>query len=193
MDDTIIAGVRHLHLVIINPFDTLPGESFRPQRYTCLYELLRKVTVDVTWLISDFHHWSHSRRSVGRIPSLGRGNILLVKTLPYKRNISIRRFIGLKEEGRGDGEAKGLGGLEIDDQFELHRLLHWQVAGVGPLENLVDIGRRTAPATKYVVRVRHQATCLCADANGPHGGQPAPHGEFVDPLAVGQVDEQRLT
>jgi len=93
MDETIVAGVRHPHVVIINPFDTLPGENFRHQRYTLLYELLRKATVDVTWLTSDFHHWSHSRRSVSRIPSLDRGNILLVKTLPYKRNISVRRFI----------------------------------------------------------------------------------------------------
>jgi hypothetical protein len=32
-------------------------------------------------------------------------------------------FVGLEEERRWDGEAQSLGGLEIDDQLELRRLL----------------------------------------------------------------------
>src|SRR6266568_2553420 len=55
-------------------------------------------------------------------------------------------FVGLKENARRNGEAEGLGGLQIDDQLELHRLLHRQVTGVGSLENLGHIRRRTAPA-----------------------------------------------
>jgi hypothetical protein len=38
-----------------------------------------------------------------------------------------------------------LGGLEVDDELELHGLLHGQVGGLGPFEDLVHIGGRTAP------------------------------------------------
>src|SRR5216683_1053702 len=43
----------------------------------------------------------------------------------------------LEEECRGDGEAKGLGRLQVDDQFELRGLLYWQVARLCPFQDLV--------------------------------------------------------
>jgi hypothetical protein len=33
------------------------------------------------------------------------------------------------EKRLGDGQAEGFGGLEVDDQFDLHRLLYWQIRG----------------------------------------------------------------
>ncbi len=33
-------------------------------------------------------------------------------------------FVGQHEKAWGHGEAEGLGGLEVDDQLELHGLLH---------------------------------------------------------------------
>ena len=47
-------------------------------------------------------------------------------------------LIGPQEEGLGNGEPQRLGGLEIDHQLELVRLLDGQVAGLGALEDLVD-------------------------------------------------------
>jgi hypothetical protein len=38
-------------------------------------------------------------------------------------------LIGAAEERERDREAKRLGGVEIDHQFELRRLHHWQVGG----------------------------------------------------------------
>jgi hypothetical protein len=49
-------------------------------------------------------------------------------------------LIGLEEEGRGDGEAKGLGGLEVNDQFELMGALHRQVCRFGTFQNFVHKG-----------------------------------------------------
>jgi hypothetical protein len=46
-------------IVLINPFDKLPGEAFRDQRYTFLYDTLKRRGCQLTWITSDFHHWSH--------------------------------------------------------------------------------------------------------------------------------------
>jgi hypothetical protein len=40
-----------------------------------------------------------------------------------------------------DRQPERLGGLEVDDQFELRRLLDGQVGGLGAFENLVDVDR----------------------------------------------------
>src|SRR5258706_13472358 len=42
-----------------------------------------------------------------------------------------------EQERFRDGQAEGLGGLEIDDQLELRGLLHGEIGGLGPLEDLV--------------------------------------------------------
>jgi glycosyltransferase involved in cell wall biosynthesis len=81
-----------MKVLIINHFDKLPGENFRDQRYTFLYNNLKRVS-DVTWISSDFHHWSHKKRFVNDLSSEDRKNIHLIKTLPYFNNVSIKRFI----------------------------------------------------------------------------------------------------
>ena len=48
-------------------------------------------------------------------------------------------LVGLKEERRGNREAKRVGGLEVDDQLKFRRLLHRQVARLVTLENAIDI------------------------------------------------------
>jgi hypothetical protein len=54
-------------------------------------------------------------------------------------SLSIHLIRALQER-RGDRQAKGLGGLEVDDQLELRRLLDGEIAGLGALENLVHVG-----------------------------------------------------
>ena len=44
------------------------------------------------------------------------------------------------QKRRRDRQAEGLGGLEVDDQLELRRLLDGQLGGLGALENLVHEG-----------------------------------------------------
>jgi glycosyltransferase involved in cell wall biosynthesis len=83
---------ENVDVVLINAFEKLPGENFRDQRYTFLYEIL-KDRARVSWLSSDFHHWSHSKRSAQMLPPEDRGKIKLIRTLSYKHNVSIRRFV----------------------------------------------------------------------------------------------------
>jgi hypothetical protein len=44
------------------------------------------------------------------------------------------------EDGPRDREAESPGGLQVDDQLELRRLLHGQVGGLRAFEDLVDVG-----------------------------------------------------
>lgn len=79
-------------VLLINPFDKIPGENFRDQRYTHLFYNLMEKEVDVTWISSSFHHWSHTERLEENIPIQYRKNIVLIKTNSYKNNISLLRF-----------------------------------------------------------------------------------------------------
>src|SRR5207245_1440358 len=49
-------------------------------------------------------------------------------------------LIRLEEDMWGNRQPERLGSLEVDDQLELHRLLHRQVGGLGAFEDLVHIG-----------------------------------------------------
>jgi len=44
-----------------------------------------------------------------------------------------------------DREAERLGGLEVDDQLELSRLLDGEISRLGTLEDLVDVGGGPLP------------------------------------------------
>src|SRR5215831_13172267 len=52
---------------------------------------------------------------------------------------SLDHLVRQHQEMRGNGEPKGLGGLEVDDELELRGLLHWQVARLGAFEDFVHI------------------------------------------------------
>jgi hypothetical protein len=49
----------------------------------------------------------------------------------------LNHLVHLKQERRRNYEAKGLGGLEVDDQLELGRLFHEQVQRPGPFQDLL--------------------------------------------------------
>src|SRR5437762_645144 len=51
-------------------------------------------------------------------------------------------LIRLEEEGRGEGEAERLGGLEVDNQLELMGALHRQVGRCGAFQDFVHKDRR---------------------------------------------------
>jgi glycosyltransferase involved in cell wall biosynthesis len=93
---------------INNPFDFLPGEGARLQRYGLLAQALVKAGHQVVWWSSDWNHLEKARRevlkcepaSLGATPSQGSSKVLklgmqirLIKTLPYFKNIGLRRLI----------------------------------------------------------------------------------------------------
>jgi hypothetical protein len=45
-------------------------------------------------------------------------------------------FVRSHQERLGNGQAERLGGLHVDDQLELGGLLHGEIGGLGPLEDL---------------------------------------------------------
>src|SRR5882724_13691791 len=61
------------------------------------------------------------------------------------------------EEVRGDGEAEGLGGLEIDDQLEVHRLLDGQVGGLGTFQDSVHVVGATLERIRQLRPIGHEA------------------------------------
>jgi hypothetical protein len=53
-------------------------------------------------------------------------------------------LVGAGKQRRGDIKAERLGGLDIDGQLELGRLLDRKVRRRGPLEDAINIRSRTA-------------------------------------------------
>lgn len=101
---------------IENPFDNLPIEGFRAQRYWLMAEAFRNAGHEVTLWTSDFNHTTKRKRVVlsqltssnaesckdllafdprntedGKIGSLPK--LRFIPTLPYYKNVSIRRMV----------------------------------------------------------------------------------------------------
>src|SRR5882724_13608393 len=87
--------------------------------------------------------------------------------------LSADHLIRLEEERRGNREPERLSGLEIDDQLELRRLLHRQVGGLSPLEDLVHIDSSSAAEVARAWPVGHESTGLHKRAYVVHGRQAA--------------------
>lgn len=78
---------------IENPFDNLPTEGFRAQRYWLMAEAFVRAGHEVTLWTSDFNHTTKRKREV-KGGGEGQGfELKLLKTLPYKKNVSIKRVI----------------------------------------------------------------------------------------------------
>ena len=75
------------------------------------------------------------------------------------------QLIRPRQHRRRDRQAERFGRLKVYDQLELRRLLHGEIGGLGALEDLVDVRRRTSIEVG-VVR--------------PQGGQTA----SIDPLLL---------
>ncbi len=69
----------------------------------------------------------------------------------YRRNCMARdHLVGLGEQRGRHGEAKRLGGLAVDDQFELGRLLDGEVGGLSALTILsTKVAARRKRTTKF--------------------------------------------
>ncbi len=98
-----------MKILLVNPFDKIPGEQFRDQRYTVLYNKLR-VNHQVLWISSDYHHWTHTVRKTENIPYNDKPNLILIPVIKYKRNIGITRLLShLMFSLRAIGKLKEIG------------------------------------------------------------------------------------
>src|SRR5262249_23563614 len=105
---------------------------------------------------------------------------------------SFNHLVGAQQERLWNREAKRFGGREIDDEIELGRLLHRQVARLGPAQNLVDIVAGAAKQVGNVWSVGNQTTRFDELPVAVHRRQSRAERQGVDANPVG-VHERLAT
>jgi len=83
-----------MNIWIVNPFDPIPGESFRPGRYAFMANMLSEKNHEVTWWTSNFFHVTKKYRC-SSAHSVKINSNLTVKMLPtpsYRNNVSFARL-----------------------------------------------------------------------------------------------------
>jgi hypothetical protein len=74
---------------------------------------------------------------------------------------SAAHLVRLEEERWRDGQAEGLGRLQVDDPLEPHDLLHRQGARFRTLSQVIPEGRYPAVPLRQARAVRHEPSKLC--------------------------------
>ena len=83
---------------IQNPFDNLPAEGYRKQRYWLMCEAFVRAGHRVVFWTSDFSHAKKRRRTLNQDANLresgepSRIDVRLIPTLPYSKNVSLARI-----------------------------------------------------------------------------------------------------
>ena len=81
-----------MNVWIINPFDNLPLEGYRPMRFWLMAEAFRKAGHNVVYWTSDFSHANKTKRVLDfgvEVPF----DIEILETEPYFKNVSLRRLM----------------------------------------------------------------------------------------------------
>src|SRR5262249_46029802 len=73
---------------------------------------------------------------------------------------SFDHLVGAGEQRGRDGEANRLGGRQVDDKFELGRLLHGDIGRLRPAQNLIDKLGCTPELGLHAWPIGHQASCF---------------------------------
>lgn len=76
---------------IVNPFDNLPPEGYRPQRYWLMARAFAQAGHQVTYWTSDFSHAHKAPRQFKETIAPDGFRLTLVPTAPYPANICLRR------------------------------------------------------------------------------------------------------
>ena len=78
---------------IVNPFDNLPHEGFRPQRYWIMAKAFAAAGHRAVCWTSDFSHALKRRRVMRREVPVPGVELKLVPTMPYGKNICLSRIL----------------------------------------------------------------------------------------------------
>ncbi len=82
-----------MNVWIENPFDNLPSEGFRPQRFWLMAQAFAEAGHRVTLWTSDFNHTTKKKRRISGLGPRGSGfYVVMVPTIPYRSNVSLRRM-----------------------------------------------------------------------------------------------------
>lgn len=81
-----------MEIWLVNPFDPLPGERFRPGRYCFLANLLTNLGYHVVWWTSNWFHFAKEYRKPESSGIKGNLEIRYIPTPPYFSNISFARL-----------------------------------------------------------------------------------------------------
>src|SRR4029453_11904554 len=87
-------------------------------------------------------------------------------------------LVRLEQEAWGGRQAKGLGGLQGDDELELRRLLHGEIGWFGAFEDLVHVGGGTPERVRQARAIGYEASGLHISPLLIHCREPALGGEF---------------
>lgn len=81
-----------MKVFVHSPFDNLPCEGFRKQRYWLMAEAFAAAGHDVSYFTSDFNHGTKRRRAAapGTVDGI---DVHLVHAPPYSKNVSLRRAL----------------------------------------------------------------------------------------------------
>ena len=82
---------------IQNPFDNLPSEGYRKQRYWLMAEAFVRAGHDVVYWTSDF---SHAKKKCRGLEGLGGLDVRLIATRHYPKNVCLKRIISHRAYAR---------------------------------------------------------------------------------------------
>jgi len=97
--------------------------------------------------------------------------------MPRTRRLIFDDLVGAREDRWRHGQPERLGGLEIDHQFEMSRLLERQIGGFGPPEDFVDQRRGALKIVSDDGAIGEKAARLGVAAQRIDRRQPETGGE----------------
>src|SRR6266496_1713382 len=93
-------------------------------------------------------------------------------------SLSLNHLVRPRQHVRRNREPDLLSRLEVDDEFELRRLLHGEIGGLCAFQDLVNVNSCASPQIGEVCSIRHKAASLHPKTLRMHRWKPLLCREF---------------